>query len=51
MKKLKEHWKKKKDGCKINEFAEEEFITNLRYADDILLIARTLPQITLKRNR
>ena len=49
MKKLKEHRKKKKYGYKI---------TNHRYADDILLIARTLPQIkkcsrtlTLKRKR
>ena len=31
--------------AKINEFAKEDFITNLLYADDVLLISRTLPQI------
>ena len=32
-------------GYKIGKSTEEEFITNLRYADDILLIARSLSQI------
>ena len=45
MRKLKGRWNAKKFGYKVDEYAEEEFVTNLRYADDILLIARTLPQI------
>lgn len=45
MKKLKEQWKTNTYGYTIKEFAEGEFITNLRYADDILLIARRSPQI------
>ena len=32
-------------GYQIGKSTEEEFITNLRYADDILLIARSFSQI------
>jgi len=45
MRAVKAKWKLKKYGFKIDEGAEDEFINNLRYADDILLMARSLPQL------
>ena len=45
MTKVKKNWKLKKYGLKIDHFTDEEYLTNLRYADDILLVARSLPQI------
>ena len=44
MRKVKEKWAKKYRGIQIGTMAETR-ITNLRFADDILLIARTLPEI------
>ena len=43
MSKLKYQWGARKYGFSIKDFMDN--ITNLRYADDILLIARSLPQM------
>ena len=45
MVKLKATWRSRKYGIQIDEHTVDDFITNLRYANDILLIARSLPQI------
>ena len=44
MKDVKEKWAKKGWGIHLG-WGVEEKMTNLRFADDILLTARTLPQI------
>ena len=44
MKNIKRKWKLKGWGLQL-ELTTEEKLTNLRFADDILLIARTLPQL------
>ena len=44
MRKAKEKWKRRKYGIDL-EPSYEDRLTNLRFADDILVIARTLPQI------
>ena len=44
MRDVKEKWAKKGLGVHLGWDVEEE-MTNLRFADDILLTARTLPQI------
>eukprot|EP00973_Karenia_brevis_P094256 12421537-Karenia_brevis.AAC.1 len=44
MSKVKIKWAAKAYGRKIG-YNSESFITNLRFADDILLIGRSLPQI------
>ena len=36
---------KKKFGVQVDQHTDNDFVTNLRYADDILLTARSLPQI------
>ena len=45
MKILKAKWGKKKFGVQVDQHTDNDFVTNLRYADDILLTARSLPQI------
>ena len=44
MRQVKEKWKRRKYGVNL-EPSFEDRLTNLRFADDILVIARTLPQI------
>ena len=44
MRKVKEKWKSKKFGIELEQWFDNN-LTNLRFADDILLIGRTLPQI------
>ena len=44
-KQLKHTWSTKNYGIKIDHTSTER-ITNLRFADDVLLIAPTLPQVT-----
>ena len=45
MTKAKARWAKRKYGMKVDNFSEEDYLTNLRYADDILIVPRSLPQI------
>jgi hypothetical protein len=45
MARLKKTWGAKKYGMKVDSFADKDHVTNLKYADDILLIATSLPQI------
>ena len=45
MKILKAECGKKKFGVQVDQHTDNDFVTNLRYADDILLTARSLPQI------
>ena len=44
MRKVKEKWRKRKYGIELQP-SYEEHLTNLRFADDLLLIGKTLPQI------
>ena len=44
MRKIKKKWTKYNRGIQIGNTIDSS-ITNLRFADDILLIARTLPEI------
>ena len=45
MRKVKVKWAKRGYGIQVDYGKEEEALTNLRFADDILLTARSLPQI------
>ena len=45
MKQVKQRWKDQIFGYQRGKSMEDKFITNLRYADDILLIVRSLSQI------
>ena len=45
MRKVKVKWKKRGYGIEVDYGKNEESLTNLRFADDILLTARSLPQI------
>ena len=45
MDRVKKTWSEKKYGLNVDIYTDEEYLTNLRYADDILLVARSLPQI------
>ena len=44
MRKVKDKWKERKYGMKLQPESDNQ-LTNLRFADDIVLIGRTLPQI------
>ena len=44
MRPLKEKWSQKKYGIQLSQ-ASSTNLTNLRFADDILLVGRSLPQI------
>jgi hypothetical protein len=44
MRKIKEKWKERKYGVQLG-YSIDDMITNLRFADDILIIGRSLPQI------
>ena len=44
VKKAKQKWVKKKYGFRVDSHSEEDYLTNLRYAEDVLLVARSLPQ-------
>ena len=43
--KIKHKWKSMRYGMDLDSLADDGHLTNLRYADDILLDARSLPQI------
>ena len=45
MTKTKARWARQKYGMKVDSFSADDYLTNLRYADDILIVARSLPQI------
>ena len=45
VRRAKQKWLKRKYGLKVDSHSEEDYLTNLRYADDVLLVARSLPQL------
>ena len=45
LRKLKEKWARNKWGLKMGDYAHADVLQNLRFADDILLVARSLPQV------
>ena len=45
VKRAKQKWSRKKYGLKVDSHSKEDYLTNLRYADDVLLVARSLPQL------
>ena len=45
MRRLKEKWLRSKWGLRLTSTVPMQFLQNLRFADDVLLIGRTMPQI------
>ena len=42
---VKKSWGEKTYGLKVDGYTDDDYLTNLRYVDDILLVARSLPQV------
>ena len=45
LRKLKVKWARSKWGLRMGDYAHADMIQNLRFADDILLVAKSLPQV------